>query len=55
MPLIDLHSANTKNSLNVNKRNTIDKFSFSQKIDSSSILLQLTTPQITQYLCPHGP
>lgn len=55
MSLRDLHSANAKNSLSVNKQNTFDKPSFSQKIDSSSIFMQLTTPQITQNLCLHGP
>lgn len=60
MSLIDINSANGKDSLNVNKQNTIDKLSFFfQKIDSSSILLQLATPQVTpqvtHYHCLQGP
>lgn len=57
MSLIDINSANGKDSLNVTKQNTIDKLSFFffQKIDSSSILLQLATPQVTHYHCLQGP
>lgn len=61
MSLIDINSTNGKDSLNVNKQNTIDKLSFFffQKIDSSSILLQLATPQVTpqvtHYHCLQGP
>lgn len=55
MSLIDINSANGKDSLNVNKQNTIDKLSLFQKIDSSSILLQLATPQVTHYHCLQGP
>lgn len=49
-----MNSANAKDSLNVNKQNTIDKLSFFLE-NSSSILPQLATAQFTRYHCLHGP
>lgn len=54
MSVIDKNSANAKDSINVNKQNTIDKLSFFLE-NSSSILPQLATAQVTLCHCLHGP